>query len=253
MEKPKIFISHITEEKDLARMLKEEISKAFLGLPEIFVSSDDESISIGSRWLDRIDDSLRDSQIILILCSQNSVKRPWINFEAGAGWIKGIPVVPICHTDMDPVQLPIPLNMLQAIKGNAKKDLEKVMDLVAKQLGAKITPQLDYDKVIQSILDFEKDYGTIQVAKHHVNQIIKIEPGISPIFQPDKKSDNAAGFLSDINIDKIKPHLEVLKNMGLLDYAIGGNTRISPAGLDMEFKVVIHPNYYEIAEKIMVS
>ncbi|MDA1925239.1 toll/interleukin-1 receptor domain-containing protein [Bacillus cereus] len=253
MHKPKIFISHITEEKELARILKEEISKAFLGLPEIFVSSDAASISVGAKWLDRIDSSLKDAQIILLLCSQNSVKRPWINFEAGAGWVKGIPIVPICHTDINPVELPIPLNMLQGIKANNRNDLEKIIDLVARQLGAQFKPNLEYERIIKEISDFETNYGIIQVAKYHVNQIIKIEPQAASLFQVTQQYSNGSGFLSDIVIDKLKPHLEALKNLDIIDFSIGGNTRFTASGVELEFKMIVHQKYYDIAEKVMES
>jgi TIR domain len=88
------------------------------------VSSDQTSIAVGSKWLNKIDEALRSAQVELILCRQDSVRRPWVNFEAGAGWVKGIPVVPVCHTGMRPVDLPIPLNMLQDIGATDEKGEE---------------------------------------------------------------------------------------------------------------------------------
>ena len=120
MDKPKVFISHIGEEAQLAQILKTHFLNDFLGMIDVFVSSDSTSITVGNKWLNDIDDALKTAQIELILCSYESVKRPWINFEAGAGWVKGIPVVPVCHTSMRPVDLPIPLNMLQAIEAKDK-------------------------------------------------------------------------------------------------------------------------------------
>ena len=54
MDKPIVFISHITEEAELALKLKELIESSFLEMIEVFVSSDETSISAGSRWLDNI-------------------------------------------------------------------------------------------------------------------------------------------------------------------------------------------------------
>ncbi|PWW84198.1 hypothetical protein CYK95_04780 [Clostridium perfringens] len=100
MNKPIVFISHITEEKELAYKVKELIEESFLEMMEVFVSSDGESITAGDRWLDNITNSLTSCVIELILCSSESIKRPWINFEAGAGWIRKIPVIPLCHSGM---------------------------------------------------------------------------------------------------------------------------------------------------------
>lgn len=100
MEKPIVFISHITEEKEMALELKSLIEESFLGMISVFVSSDENSISSGSKWLDNITSALGNCAIELILCSPNSVKRQWINFEAGAGWVREIPVIPLCHSGM---------------------------------------------------------------------------------------------------------------------------------------------------------
>ena len=69
MEKPIVFISHITEEAELALKLKDLIESSFLGMIEVFVSSDETSISAGARWLDNITESLSNCSIELILCS----------------------------------------------------------------------------------------------------------------------------------------------------------------------------------------
>jgi hypothetical protein len=47
MPKPLVFISHITEEKDIAGALKVLVESAFLGMIEVFVSSDPTSIRLG--------------------------------------------------------------------------------------------------------------------------------------------------------------------------------------------------------------
>jgi hypothetical protein len=50
MTKPLIFLSHINEEAELAGLFKAEIEKVFLGMIEVFVSSEEASISVGSNW-----------------------------------------------------------------------------------------------------------------------------------------------------------------------------------------------------------
>ena len=116
--KPRVFLSHISDEASLADILKKHLLKDFLGLIDVFVSSDEASIETGENWLDAIEEALKTAKIELILCSTASVKRPWINFEAGAGWLRGLPIVPICHTGLQPAELPMPLLVLQAIEAN---------------------------------------------------------------------------------------------------------------------------------------
>ena len=52
MQKPLVFISHITEEKEIAHALKQLVEKTFLNMIEVFVSSDPTSIRLGGKWLD---------------------------------------------------------------------------------------------------------------------------------------------------------------------------------------------------------
>jgi TIR domain len=81
MSKSIVFISHITEEKPIAIAFKDLIETSFLGMIDVFVSSDENSISTGQRWLDNITTALKECSIEIILCSPKSVSRPWINFE----------------------------------------------------------------------------------------------------------------------------------------------------------------------------
>jgi hypothetical protein len=103
-EKP-IIISHITEERAVAHQLKELLNRLFLGMLNVLVSSHEESIQLGDKWLTTIELSIKSCEMIIVLSSPLSVTRPWINFEAGAGWVKNIPVIPLCHSGLTPSQL----------------------------------------------------------------------------------------------------------------------------------------------------
>jgi hypothetical protein len=107
-----IFISHITAEHELAGLLKQRIEKHFLEQVDVFVSSDQESIQAGEPWLAALR-NLTTASMAIVLCSAASVGRPWLNFEAGAAWLRQIPVVPLCHSGLEPDKLPLPLSALQ--------------------------------------------------------------------------------------------------------------------------------------------
>lgn len=156
--RPLIFVSHISEEAELAKHLKNRIERDFLGMVNLFISSDGESISAGSKWLDSIEEALRDAQIEIVLCSRESVSRPWINFEAGAGWIKEIPIVPVCHTDLSPSELPVPLNMLQSISASESSDLETLYDLIAKRVQCR-KPSIDFTRFASELKAIEDRYN----------------------------------------------------------------------------------------------
>lgn len=158
-----VFISHITEEKELAQAFKEMVERAFLGLFDVFVSSDAESIPMGKRWLGEIEAALKHCVVEIVVCSPHSVKRPWIQFEAGAGWLRDIPVIPLCHSGMTPSKLPIPLNMLQGATATDAVDVENVLAVLAKALGA-TTAVVDVTGFVAKATMFEEQYRSTDKA-----------------------------------------------------------------------------------------
>jgi len=253
MDKPKVFISHITEEGLLADILKKHILKDFLGLIDVFVSSDNTSISVGDKWLNDVDVALRDSKIELVLCSHDSVVRPWVNFEAGAGWVKGIPVIPICHTGMRPVDLPIPLNMLQAIEAKDPKGLERLYARLAKELGS-AAPQGKFAQISQEVEAFEHDYGVVRVVSAAVTALVKLLPDLEQVFRPNPVHMQAQGDVADLLLDKMRSHLDSLQARGMLTYSTGGNKMIfgtTGGGNVIELRIQVQTKYYDIAAKVM--
>lgn len=163
-----IFISHINEEAEIASVLKEWIENTFLGQWTVFVSSDSKDIPAGSKWLDQIDSALEKSKLLIVLCSSKSISRPWINFEAGCGWIKKIPIIPICYSGMTKKSLPAPLSMLQGINTHEKDFSTKLLNSIASHLGVKRIPQIDAEAFNNAIL---KAISSVATAEQ--NSIVK--------------------------------------------------------------------------------
>jgi hypothetical protein len=165
VEKPKLFISHISEEAELAEALKSHLVDDFLNMVDVFVSSDETSIGPGGNWLEAVDSALKSSQVHIILCSEESIRRPWINFEAGAAWLRGIPIVPVCHSGLRVVDLPIPLSLLKAVQANQEAGLNTLYRLIAAKLGSSL-PKVNLDSLVDEITRFEdKRQAQRQAAK----------------------------------------------------------------------------------------
>jgi TIR domain len=156
-DKPKIFISHISEEAEIAELFKSEIESAFLGLVDVFVSANAEDIGLGSNWLLTIEEQLKNCQAMLVLCSPYSVTEPWINFESGAGWARGIEIAPLCHSGLRPVDLPIPLSLRQGIEASDHTKIDQIFRLIAKKLNSSV-PAIDVQSLADRIKVFEKHY-----------------------------------------------------------------------------------------------
>ena len=156
MTKPIVFISHLGAERVIALKLTELVEQSFLGMIEVFVSSDPDSISMGSRWLDNITFALKNCAVELVLASPESIERPWVNFESGAGWVRDIPVIPICHSGMEPDNLPSPLDQLQGALATDTSGMQNVFRVLAKAIDCD-RPEVEFDEFVATVETFEKE------------------------------------------------------------------------------------------------
>lgn len=163
-----IFLSHIHEEKDLAKLIQEAIENEFSGFVKVFVSSDGSTIPVGANFLKRIEDGLTECIGGIYLISPKSVKRNWINFELGAVWIRNvlniknnsseIPTIPFCHSGITPSALPMPLTNLSAIEANNSAHLESAFKSIQTAVGGSGNLKTDFDELAKNIITFEKKY-----------------------------------------------------------------------------------------------
>lgn len=217
--KPTVFLSHIGEEKALAGILKTEIEGCFLGLVDVFVSSDAQTITLGQNWLDRITSGLRTCKAMLLLCSHASIKRPWLNFEAGAGWARAIEVAPICHSGLRPVELPLPLGLLQGVEASNGHKLQEVFGLIARQLGAQM-PRLDIERLVDDIRAFEEPYMVRMRLGHAAAALATAAPELIPHLKASAANNQTfRWFMHESDFMAIRAPLDDLKSKSGLDYS----------------------------------
>lgn len=146
MNKSKIFFSHAHEDADNAKIIQEWIDEILLGAIDFFISTDKISIPIGSNWFDKLTSALNDSIIFFTLITPISINKNWIFFESGAGFIRGLPVIPICIGGLNIKDLKPPLSFLQSIQLPDEKNERQLLELVAKSAGLR-TPKI-FDRII---------------------------------------------------------------------------------------------------------
>ena len=134
MLKLHVFVSHLHIESKFADALEHALTRDFKGQVELFVSSDATSIPVGSQWFEKILSGIERAQLQLVICSSQSVQRPWINYESGAGRIRGIEVVPLCHSGITPAQLPVPLGLSEGVVLTDARGLRRLYAKVAQLL-----------------------------------------------------------------------------------------------------------------------
>lgn len=125
----RLFISHIHEEREIAKAIRDELRACFGAQVEVFLAED---IPLGTNWFDQIKTALETSSVLLVLFSKYSSSRPWINIEAGYGVIAGKQVIPICHLGFSKADLPVIYGLLQAVDLLDTKDVGRLLDQIAR-------------------------------------------------------------------------------------------------------------------------
>jgi hypothetical protein len=152
--KKSVFVSHIAEEKPLAVLFKKWIEQYFLGSCEAFLF--ESSFPAGTDWLPSLHTALEEADVVVPLCSPSSMRRPWVIFEIGAGWMKNRQAfIPVLHSGMTPGSLPVGLRGMTAMDACETGFAEKFI----LQLSAKLelrpssnSTEVDVPEEIQSAL-----------------------------------------------------------------------------------------------------
>jgi hypothetical protein len=134
---PEVFLSHAQVDEEIAKEFQAHITADFLGLCDVFVSSNLDSLQAGAEWQASIKRHLEDCSILVIMASPAAIQRPWIYVELGAGWVRGIPVIPVCHSGIERGQLPVPLSTFQGINLTDAVHLKHLYGLIAKAVGCR--------------------------------------------------------------------------------------------------------------------
>ena len=160
----KIFLSHIVEEATTAIALKHALESVIDGV-EIFTSSID--IKPGQEWLKVVDDALHDAAIVIVLCSRRSIRRPWINFESGAGWGRSIFVIPVCHGGLGVADLPDPLRQFQGIPIDQSQGCRKLATTVSATLKLPLKDSFEPNQMLAALKPASTRKDTILIDVSH--------------------------------------------------------------------------------------
>jgi hypothetical protein len=147
-----IFISRIDEDREIADKLKEFIVTIFPQKVDVFVASDPLNIAFADDWFDTIKKGIKKCDLMILLCTPDSVRRPWINFEAGAAIILERKIGPICFSGQGAGSLPSPLTYIrsQAIDCSDEHVFQKHFEQLFERIANKIDGNLPKFNVLES-------------------------------------------------------------------------------------------------------
>jgi hypothetical protein len=166
MARLQVFLSHVHVESRFADFIQASVERDFIGLVKVYVASDG-GILAGKKWLDDLTKALKASDLHAVLCSPESLTRHWVSFETGAAHLRGIPLLPLCHSGLDPNQLPVPLSAFQGVRlcdpagttPGAETGMKALYRAIAEALGSKI-PQVDFQAYERRLAELEQTYAS---------------------------------------------------------------------------------------------
>lgn len=157
MNKPTLFFSHSSKDKDMVLAIKNKVMQYTSGTLEIFQSSDGESIPFGTNWIHKVEEGLKEAKVMFVFVTEKSVASGWIYFEAGYAYSKGVHVIPV-GVGVNVGDLKAPLNLLQGFNITSADSLNNFLTIINREFNysfpAQFTPQ-DYDEVISISLPAE--------------------------------------------------------------------------------------------------
>jgi hypothetical protein len=139
LRKCDVFISHISDERADAISLQKLLREAFGQDIKVFVSSDYQSIPGGKVWFMELLEALKSAPVVLVLLSQSSVEKRWINFEAGIGIGAENLVIPLTISGFSKGDVGHPLAELQARSLADVDDVEGVLRDIAGNIDYALT------------------------------------------------------------------------------------------------------------------
>jgi hypothetical protein len=166
MARLQMFLSHVHVESRFADFIQACVERDFIGLVKVYVASDG-GILAGKKWLDDLTTALNASDLHAVLCSPESLTRHWVSFETGAAHLRGIPLIPLCHSGLDPNQLPVPLSAFQGVRlcdpagvtPDAETGMKALYKAIAEALGSKI-PEVDFQGYERQLAALEQTYAS---------------------------------------------------------------------------------------------
>jgi hypothetical protein len=113
MEKPVVFLSHSSADRLLLGRLKEALVRLTNGAVDFFLSSDGQSIRLGTNWVSSVEEALSACELMFVFVSPAAARSQWIYFESGYAYSRKIEVVPVGILGQDVSILKPPLSLLQ--------------------------------------------------------------------------------------------------------------------------------------------
>ena len=238
----RVFLSHISEEASLGATLKQWIQSTFLGQIDVFFSTED--LNPGTEWFDEIDQAMSKADVLLILASPQSLKRPWINFEAGLAWARRIDIFPLCHSGQHRGQLPAPYSKFQAVDLQSVSSLKGLFQRLGEKIGASKLPRISYETLVTEI-EAAILTGLQKKQQNYDSTSVQILQQYATIFQAEDLKAKIGDVINDE--EAINGRCRFVTLMGFPDHIVYGPYEVlEPGEYIAFFRIKIGEEYPEV-------
>ena len=175
-DKPVIFISHSSKDKELALVLQEQIANVIgVAKSNVFLSTDSGAIPASSDWFGEIKKNLDGADALVILFTPSSTESSWVNFEIGYFWHKtrGKYIYPVTTPNVQ-VEGKGPVERLQAKSLGEVSQIEAFFEALINQHGGELT-KLDTN-AIKEVVEPKPSFAKVQVTGLYGNTPKRTRP-----------------------------------------------------------------------------
>lgn len=106
-----VFLSYSSGSQPWVRQFTAALSE--LGVTTWF---DAHEIVAGERWQEQIERALRQSRVLIMVLTPDSIQRPWTFFEFGVAWADRKRIVPVLADDLEPSEVPAVFRRFQFVR-----------------------------------------------------------------------------------------------------------------------------------------
>ena len=119
----KVFLSHATQDKEIARLFADLLGNASLGFIEPWFSGSLEGVKPGTPLFAQLHDALNETDRVVTLITSASLNRPWLLYESGyVAGRRGAQVIPLLF-GVEKASVPSPLHDYVLYSGDQSEDL----------------------------------------------------------------------------------------------------------------------------------
>jgi hypothetical protein len=123
-----VFLSYSSKDRPWVLEFTSALRKA--GVTAWF---DVEDLDPGEHWQEKLQEALRQSSILVVILTENSINNQWMFFELGAAVAGGKTIIPVLAEDMDINRVPLSLTRFQFLREfSAFKAGKKVAEVIEK-------------------------------------------------------------------------------------------------------------------------